>query len=78
MVVDQPGVIAGVTAALRDENVSMESMIQRARDPDGPVPVVITTHETGESGMIKALATIGGLDTVVEQPRMIRIEFLKK
>ncbi len=78
MVVDQPGVIAGVTAALRDENVSMESMIQRARDPDGPVPVVITTHETGESGMIKALATIGGLDTVVEQPRMIRIESLKK
>jgi len=78
MVVDQPGVIAGVTTALRDENVSMESMIQRARDPDGPVPVVITTHETGESGMIKALATIGGLDTVVEQPRMIRIESLKK
>jgi len=78
MVVDRPGVIAGVTAALRDENVSMESMIQRARDPDGPVPVVITTHETEEAGMMKALATIGNLDTVVEPPRMIRIEFLQK
>jgi homoserine dehydrogenase len=78
MVVDRPGVIAGVTAALRDENVSMESMIQRSRDPDGPVPVVITTHETQEAGMMKALATIGNLDTVVEPPRMIRIESLKK
>ncbi len=78
MVVDRPGVIAGVTAALRDENVSMESMIQRSRDPDEPVPVVITTHETEEAGMMKALATIGGLDTVVEPPRMIRIESLNK
>ena len=78
MVVDRPGVIAAVTAVLRDENVSMESMIQRGRDPDGPVPVVITTHETAEAGMRKALAAIGGLDSVVEPPRMIRIESLKK
>jgi homoserine dehydrogenase len=78
MVVDKPGVIAGVTAVLRDENVSMESMIQRARDPNSPVPVVITTHETRESGMMQALTAIGALDTVVEPPRMIRIESLKK
>jgi homoserine dehydrogenase len=56
----------------------MESMIQRARDPDGPVPVVITTHETNESGMMEALSVITGLDTVVESPRMIRIESLTK
>lgn len=78
MVVDRPGVIAGVTAALRDEQVSMESMIQRSRAPDEPVPVVITTHETREAGMMKALAAIGALDTVVEPPRMIRIEPLER
>ncbi len=78
MVVDRPGVIAGVTAALRDEQVSMESMIQRSRAPDEPVPVVITTHETREAGMMKALAAIGALDTVVEPPRMIRIESLER
>ncbi|HEV8680048.1 MAG TPA: homoserine dehydrogenase, partial [Stellaceae bacterium] len=33
MVVDQPGVIADVAAALRDEHVSLESMIQRGRAP---------------------------------------------
>ena len=57
---------------------NLESMIQRARDPNSPVPVVITTHETRESGMMQALTAIGALDTVVEPPRMIRIESLKK
>src|SRR5579872_3831427 len=33
MVLDQPGVIADIAAALRDEHVSMEAMIQRGRAP---------------------------------------------
>jgi len=74
MVVDRPGVIADVAAALRDQAVSMEAMIQRARAPDEPVPVVLTTHETEEARMTRALAEIARLDTVREPPRMIRIE----
>ncbi len=78
MVVDQPGVIAEVSAVLRDQQVSMESMLQRGRAPGEPVPVVITTHETGEASMARALAEIGALDSVVEPPRMIRIESLDR
>ena len=74
MVVDQPGVIADVAAALRDEHVSMESMIQRGRAPGEAVPVVLTTHVTVEAAMQRALAKIAALDSVVEPPRMIRIE----
>ena len=74
MVVDRPGVIADVAAALRDQLVSMESMIQRGRAPDETVPVVLTTHETDEAAMTRALAIIARLDTVREPPRMIRIE----
>ena len=74
MVVDRPGVIADVAAALRDQAVSMEAMIQRARAPDEPVPVVLTTHETEEARMTRALSEIARLDTVREPPRMIRIE----
>ena len=74
MVVDRPGVIADVAAALRDQAVSMEAMIQRARAPDEPVPVVLTTHETEEARMVGALKEIARLDTVREPPRMIRIE----
>ncbi len=76
MVVDRPGVIADVAAALRDEQISMESMIQRGRAPGEPVPVVLTTHETAEAAMSRALARIERLGSVVEPPRMIRIESL--
>jgi homoserine dehydrogenase len=74
MVLDQPGVIADVAAALRDQQVSMESMIQRGRAPGEAVPIVLTTHVTVEAAMRKALAAIGELATVLEPPRMIRIE----
>jgi homoserine dehydrogenase len=74
MVVDRPGVIADVAAALRDEQVSMASMIQRGRAPGEAVPVVLTTHVTVEAAMRRALAKIARLDTVLEPPRLIRIE----
>ena len=74
MVLDQPGVIADVAAALRDEQVSMESMIQRGRAPGEAVPVVLTTHVTLEASMRRALDRIAALDTVLEAPHMIRIE----
>ena len=73
MVVDRPGVIADVAAALRDEQVSLESMLQRGRRPDEAVPVVLTTHETEEGALERALARIEKLDSVVEPPRVIRI-----
>jgi homoserine dehydrogenase len=74
MVLDQPGVIADIAAALRDQSVSMESMIQRGRAPGEAVPIVLTTHDTVEAAMRRALDAIGGLATVLEPPRMIRIE----
>ena len=76
MVVDRPGVFADVAAALRDNQVSMETVIQRRRAPGETVPVVMTMHETEEAGMVRALAEIESLNTVVEPPRMIRIESL--
>jgi homoserine dehydrogenase len=74
MVVDRPGVIADVTAVLRDHGVSLESMLQRGRSPGEAVPVVLVTHETAESAMRTALDRIGALDTVLEPPTLIRIE----
>ncbi|MBI3707632.1 MAG: homoserine dehydrogenase [Proteobacteria bacterium] len=76
MVVDRPGVIADVTAALRDEQVSLESMLQRGRRPGEMVPVVLVTHPTEEAAMNRALRRIGGLGSVLESPRVIRIEEL--
>ena len=76
MVLDRPGVIADVSAALRDEQVSVEALLQRGRSAEGSVPVVLTLHETQEAAMQRALSRIAELDTVVEPPCMIRIEHL--
>jgi len=74
LVVDKPGVIADVAAALRDEDISVEAMVQRGRAPGEAVPVVIVTHETSESQMRRALARIEAFESCLEEPRMIRIE----
>ena len=74
MVIDRPGVLADLTAVFRDERVSVEAMIQRGRDPDERVPVVLTTHETGEAAIRRSIARISTLDSVVEEPRILPIE----
>lgn len=77
MALDRPGVIADITAALRDDGISVESMVQRGRGPGGEaVPVVLTTHETHEANMMRALERLSALDSVLEPPRLIRIETL--
>ncbi len=76
MVLDRPGVIADVTAILRDHHVSLESMLQRGRAPGEAVPVVVTTHDCEEAQMRAAIARIEALETVVEKPALIRIETL--
>jgi homoserine dehydrogenase len=74
MVVDRPGVIADVSAVLRDAGISLESMLQRGRSPGEAVPVVLTTHETNEAAMRSAIARISALGAVLEPPALIRIE----
>jgi homoserine dehydrogenase len=76
MVVDRPGVIADVSAILRDEKISVESLLQRGRDPGETVPVVLTTHETEERAMQAALTRMARLEAVAEPPQVIRIEDL--
>ncbi|WP_289294795.1 homoserine dehydrogenase [uncultured Reyranella sp.] len=74
MVQDRPGVIAAVSGALAKERISLESMLQRGRSESGEVPVVLTTHETEEAAMRRALARIAKLGAVAEEPCVIRIE----
>ena len=76
MVIDQPGVLSALAAVLGDEGISIESMLQRGRDPGEVVPLVMIIHETEEAAMTRALERIAALDPVVEPPRMIRIEAL--
>ncbi len=73
MVSDEPGVIAAIAGALGEHQISMESVLQRGRDPGEVVPVVMVTHECTEADMMSALAKIAEMSAVAEPPTLIRI-----
>jgi len=75
-VLDKPGVIADISAVLRDRNISIEGLSQHGRDPDQPVTVVLTTHEALHRDMLKACSAFADLESVVEEPCLMRIEAL--
>lgn len=75
-VIDQPGVIADISAILRDCSVSLETVLQRGRDPGQEVSVILTTHETEQSRIDDAVAKIAALKAVKEEPHLMRIEVL--
>jgi len=75
-VIDRPGVLAEITTIFKNEHISLRSFMQHSHAPDEPVNLVITTHETQENAMLRALAAIGKLESVKEKPYMIRIENL--
>ncbi len=73
---EQPGVIADITAALRDQNVSLHIMLQKGSEQDGSVYVVMVTHESHEQRVMDALDQINGLSSVIDKALAIRIENL--
>lgn len=72
-VTDRPGVLAELTAALRDEAVSIESLIQRGTAPNGGVYVVMVTHEGPERAVRAALRRMTDSDSVLGTPMMMHI-----
>ncbi len=73
-VLDQSGVIADISAILRDQDVSIGSLLQQGRAPGEAVPVVMITHECREAAMMRVIDAIEKLDVVQERPRLIRME----
>ncbi len=65
MVHDDPGVLARVTTALGDENISIASVLQHeSLGGDNVVPLVIMTHETTEGATSRACEKIDQLKSV--------------
>jgi homoserine dehydrogenase len=73
-VLDVPGVMAEISRHLANEQVSIESMIQRGRAPGEPVAIVMITHESSHAAVVRALNAIAASDRVVETPCMIPME----
>jgi homoserine dehydrogenase len=72
-VADRPGVLAELTAALRDHGVSIESLIQRGKAASGDAMVVMVTHIAGEAQVLASLAQMAESDAVTGAPVMMHI-----
>ncbi|HEX4999637.1 MAG TPA: homoserine dehydrogenase, partial [Terriglobia bacterium] len=72
MAMDRPGVLSQISGVFGRQNISIASVIQRGRKQDGAVPLVIMTHTARERDMRRALTEIRTLDTVSEEPVLIR------
>ena len=74
MVKDRPGVLAEIAAALRDADVSIESLIQKGRAGDaGEVMVALVTHEGSESKVDEAMRLLEGSESLSEAPLVLHI-----
>ena len=72
-VADRPGVLAEITAQLRDAGVSIESLIQRGVAANGGVFVVMVTHSAVERQVRAALAAFAASENVLGPPMMMHI-----
>ncbi len=73
-VADRPGVLAEITAAMRDASVSIESLIQKGRAvTEGDVLVAIVTHEGPEAAVSEALRLLNGSPSLTAPPLVMHI-----
>ncbi|MBV7257869.1 homoserine dehydrogenase [Pacificimonas sp. WHA3] len=72
-VADEPGVLADLTAILRDCGVSIASLIQRGEAGDDEVFIAIITHETKLSQTADAVRRMGALSSVLTPPMRLDI-----
>jgi homoserine dehydrogenase len=72
-VADRPGVLAEITAAMRDAGVSIESLIQRGAASDGSVLLVMVTHEGPERCVAHALEKLEGSASLLGAPMLMHI-----
>lgn len=71
--VDKPGVLSKISGILGDNQISISSVIQKGREIEGSVSVVMLTHEARESNVKKALDLIEKLDVLKGETIMIRV-----
>lgn len=78
MVHDRIGAFAAIARRMAENDISLESIVQRPPMDDAPregvKTVILVTHETTESAVKKALEAILKDDHLVDKPQMIRIE----
>jgi homoserine dehydrogenase len=71
---DKPGVLAQVSKILGDQDISIETMLQKSLDEKTHANLLLSTHTCNEKDIKKAISSLESLDFVAGKIAMIRIE----
>lgn len=71
---DRPGVLSRISGILGKNDISIAAVIQKGRQVNGAVPVVMMTHEAKEKSVHRALKEIGRLGVILGKTMFIRVE----
>ena len=85
LAVDKPGTAATIATRLAEQQISLESIVQRhrggapiggadAKSASGPVPVILITYATTEDAVRRALEAVKADKVISAEPQLIRIE----
>ena len=88
LAVDKPGTAATIATRLAEQQISLESIVQRhlvtagsgpqggkdAKAATGPVPVILITYATTEDAVRRALDAVKADQVISGEPQLIRIE----
>ena len=71
---DRPGVLSTIAGILGANQISVASVIQKGREIEGSVPIVMMTHEARESAVQKAIQEIDRLAVITDRTVIVRVE----
>lgn len=74
---DRTGVFASIATKMAENAISLESIVQHAKQPaapNRPQTIILVTHATMESAVRKAVGAIKGEGYLIGEPQVIRIE----
>jgi homoserine dehydrogenase len=71
---DRPGVLSKISGVLGKNDISISAVIQKGRQVNGAVPIVMMTHEGKEKNVHRALKEIDRLGVILGKTMFIRVE----
>ena len=71
---DRPGVLSRISGILGKNDISIAAVIQKGRQVNGAVPIVMMTHEAKEENVHRALKEIDRLGVILGKTMFIRVE----
>jgi len=71
---DRPGVLAQIAGALGEAGIGILSVIQPESHVEGPVPLMLTLHDSPYGKMQAAAATLAALPCVKSEPLLLHME----